>query len=132
MTNEQVSHITQGVQVSVQTKYMQDYSSPDQLHFVFGYKVLIKNNSSDTIQLLNRTWEIFDSAGVNRSVTGEGVIGQRPILEPGQSHEYTSGCNFKSSMGKMVGSYEFIRLSDNKKFDVFIPEFHMVAPFRLN
>lgn len=130
--NEIVTHITEGVKVSVRTKYMQDYSSPEQLHFVFGYKVKIINNSSETIQLLKRKWEIFDSIGLNRNVDGEGVIGQRPILEPGQSHEYTSGCNFKSSMGKMLGSYEFIRLSDKKIFDVYIPEFHMIAPFKLN
>ena len=130
--SELVTHITEGVKVSVRTKYMQDYSSPEQLHFVFGYKVLIQNTSDETIQLLNRQWEIFDSSGLNRSVVGEGVIGQRPVLEPGQSHEYTSGCNFKSSMGKMVGSYEFIRLSDRKVFDVIIPEFNMIAPFKLN
>ena len=130
--SELVTHITEGVKVSVRTKYMQDYSSPEQLHFVFGYKVLIQNTSDETIQLLNRQWEIFDSIGLNRSVVGEGVIGQRPVLEPGQSHEYTSGCNFKSSMGKMVGSYEFIRLSDRKVFDVIIPEFNMIAPFKLN
>lgn len=130
--NDIVTHITEGVKVSVRTKYMQDYSSPEQLHFVFGYKVKIVNNGTETIQLLNRSWEIYDSIGLNRSVNGEGVIGQRPILEPGQSHEYTSGCNLKSSMGKMIGSYEFIRLTDKKKFDVIIPEFHMVAPFKLN
>ena len=130
--SEIVTHITEGVKVSVLTRYMQDYSSPDQLHFVFGYKVKIQNNSQETIQLLNRKWKIFDSIGLNRSVEGEGVIGQRPILEPGEFHEYTSGCNFKSSMGKMLGSYEFIRLSDHKTFDVVIPEFHMIAPFKYN
>lgn len=125
-------HITEGVEVAVVTKYMQDYSSPEQFHFVFGYKVKITNNSDQTIQLLNRTWEIFDSCGLNRGVNGEGIVGQRPVLEPGQSHEYTSGCNFKSSIGKMKGSYEFQKMLDNSTFNVTIPEFTMVAPFKLN
>lgn len=130
--NKSVTHITEGVKVSVRTRYMQDYSSPDQFHFVFGYKVLIQNTSGHTIQLLHRKWEIFDSVGINRVVEGEGVIGQRPILAPGDSHEYTSGCNFKSSMGKMLGTYEFMRLDDRSVFDVTIPEFIMIAPFKLN
>lgn len=130
--NRSVTHITEGVQVSVRTRYMQDYSSPEQFHFVFGYKVRIQNTSEHTIQLMNRKWEIFDSVGINRVVEGEGVIGQRPILEPGEFHEYTSGCNFKSSMGKMLGTYEFMRLDDRSIFDVTIPEFNMVAPFKLN
>ena len=82
---EIVTHITEGVKVSVTTKYMQDYSSPEQFHFVFGYNVTIQNNSGNTIQLLNRFWDIYDSCGITRKVEGEGVIGQRPILSPGQT-----------------------------------------------
>ena len=129
---EIVTHITEGVKVSVTVKYMQDYSSPEQFHFVFGYNVTIQNNSDNTIQLLNRFWDIYDSCGITRKVEGEGVIGQRPILVPGQTHEYTSGCNFKSSIGKMDGCYEFIRISDRKRFKVIIPEFTMIAPFKMN
>lgn len=130
--NETNIHITKGVEVAVTTKYMQDYSSPEQMHFVFGYKVKITNNSPHTIQLMNRAWEIYDSCGINRTVNGEGVIGQRPILESGQSHEYTSGCNFKSSIGMMQGSYEFKKILDDTHFNVLVPEFTMVAPFKLN
>ena len=125
-------HITEGVEVIVNTKYMQDYSSPEQMHFVFGYKVKITNNSPYTIQLMSREWEIYDSCGINSSVNGEGVIGQRPILESGESYEYTSGSNFKSSIGMMQGSYQFKRSIDNTYFDVIIPQFTMVAPFKLN
>lgn len=129
---ETITHITEGVEVAVATKYMQDYSSPEQFHFVFGYRIKITNNSPHTIQLLNRNWEIFDSCGIIREVNGEGVVGQRPTLEPGQSHEYTSGCNFKSSIGKMKGSYEFKKIDTETTFDVLIPEFTMIAPFKLN
>ena len=76
--------------------------------------------------------KMSDSCGLNRGVNGEGIVGQRPVLEPGQSHEYTSGCNFKSSIGKMKGSYEFQKMLDNSTFNVTIPEFTMVAPFKLN
>jgi ApaG protein len=130
--NDVVSHTTEGVLVSVTTKYMQDYSSPDNQHFVFSYKVKIVNNSPYTIQLLDRHWQIFDSCGEFREVNGEGVVGQRPILEPNQTHEYSSGCNFKSSMGKMSGNYSFVRIVDGFKFKVTIPEFVMIAPFVLN
>ena len=130
--NEVVSHITQGIEVAVSTKYMQDYSSPDQMHFVFGYKVKITNKSAYAIQLLTRHWEIFDSCGEIREVDGDGVVGQRPVLEPGESHEYTSGCNLKSSMGKMDGHYEFVRLTDRSILHVIIPEFNLIAPYLLN
>lgn len=127
-----VSHITQGIEVVVNTKYMQDYSSPDQMHFVFGYKVKITNNTPFAIQLLTRHWEIFDSCGDHRQVDGDGVVGQRPVIEPGASHEYTSGCNLKSSMGKMSGFYEFVKIEDRSKLQVIIPDFNLIASYLLN
>lgn len=130
--NHLAQHITEGVEVVVSSKYMQDYSSPDQGHFVFGYKIKITNNSPYTIQLLNRYWHIFDSGGQEREIEGEGVVGQQPILEPGQTHEYTSGCNLVSSMGRMQGHYEFIRLADQNKFKATIPPFNLIANFVLN
>ncbi len=130
--NEVITHITEGVEVTVSSSYLQDFSSPEQGHFVFGYKIKITNNSIYTIQLLNRFWDIFDSGGQAREIEGEGVIGQQPILESGQSHEYTSGCNLSSSMGRMKGHYEFSRIADNSKFIVLIPSFNLIAPFVLN
>lgn len=130
--NEVISHITEGVEIVVSSKYLDDYSSPDQRHFVFGYKIKITNNSIYTIQLLNRHWDIFDSCGEFREVQGEGVVGQQPILEPGESHEYTSGCNLISSMGKMEGYYEFLRMADKSIFKATIPSFNLIATFVLN
>lgn len=127
-----VTKITDGVKISVSTEYQQDYSNPDQLHYVFTYKILIENYSDYTIQLLRRHWHIFDAYGVRREVEGEGVVGQQPVLEPGESHEYISGCNLKSGIGKMVGTYQMERIIDGKKFIANIPEFTMIVPFRLN
>jgi len=123
---------TQGVKVTVTTNYLPDYSSPGQQHFVFAYKINIENNSEFTVKLLRRHWFIHDSHGVVREVEGEGVVGQQPVLEPGESHEYVSGCNLKTGIGKMRGTYLMERLVDGKQFEVIIPEFILIVPYKLN
>jgi len=127
-----VSEITKGIEVSVETEYQPEYSSPRQYHFVFTYRITIKNKSEYTIQLMRRHWHIHDSAFKNREVEGEGVVGQQPVLEPGQTHQYVSGCNLKSGLGKMYGTYLMERVLDGRRFKVNIPEFTMTAPYRLN
>ena len=127
-----VTEITQGVKVSVETEYQSDYSSPRQMHYVFTYRITIENQSEQTIQLLRRHWNICDAGNVLREVEGEGVVGQQPVIEPGQSHQYVSGCNLKSGLGKMYGTYLMERILDGKNFRVTIPQFTMVVPFRLN
>ena len=123
---------TQGVQVTVTTNYLPDYSSPGQQHFVFAYKINIQNNSEFTVKLLRRYWQIFDSNGTVREVEGEGVVGQQPVLEPGESHEYVSGCNLKTGIGKMRGTYLMERMVDGRQFQVIIPEFVLIVPYKLN
>ncbi|GHA57781.1 Co2+/Mg2+ efflux protein ApaG [Pontibacter akesuensis] len=123
---------TEGVKVTVTTNYLPDYSSPVQQHFVFAYKIRIENNSEFTVKLLRRHWYIHDSTGAMREVEGEGVVGQQPTLEPGESHEYVSGCNLKTGIGKMRGTYKMERMVDGRKFDVTIPEFTLVVPYKLN
>src|SRR5688572_26629463 len=123
---------THGVKVSVSTNYLPDYSSPLQQHFVFAYQIGIENTSDFTVKLLRRHWHIYDSNGVVREVEGEGVVGQQPILEPGETHQYVSGCNLKSGIGKMVGTYQMERVVDGSRMQVNIPEFTMIAPIRLN
>ncbi|MFN3403136.1 MAG: Co2+/Mg2+ efflux protein ApaG [Cytophagaceae bacterium] len=127
-----VTEITDGVKVSVVTSYQPEYSSPSQAHFVFTYKIIIENNSEYTVQLLKRHWFIYDANGALREVQGEGVVGQQPVLEPGQSHEYVSGCNLKTEIGKMKGNYLMERVVDGKLFKVNIPEFVMTVPYKLN
>ena len=123
---------TQGVTVSVTTNYLPDYSSPGQEHFVFAYRIEIRNDSAHTVKLLRRHWHIHDANSPVREVEGEGVVGRQPVLEPGQSHHYMSGCNLKSGVGKMCGTYLMERVANGQKFNVEIPEFTLMVPFRMN
>jgi ApaG protein len=127
-----VTKITDGVKISVETIYQPEYSNPVNEHFMFAYRINIENLTENSVQLLNRHWHIFDSNGTKREVEGEGVVGQQPIIEPGDNHEYVSGCNLKTDMGKMKGSYEMERIVDGLKFRVNIPEFYLIAPYKLN
>lgn len=127
-----VTEVTKGIKVTVETEYQPSYSSPSQYHYVFTYRITIENHGDFTIQLKRRQWHIFDAGFISRDVEGEGVVGQQPVLEPGQSHQYVSGCNLKSGIGKMAGTYLMERVVDGTTFPVKIPEFSMVAPMRLN
>ena len=127
-----VTQITEGVKVSVETVYQSEYSNPANDHYMFAYKINIENLSEYSVQLLSRHWLIFDSNGAHREVEGEGVVGQQPVIEPGTSHEYVSGCNLKSDMGSMKGTYLMKRLVDEEDFEVKFPEFYLIAPYRLN
>src|SRR6187401_2389248 len=125
-----VTEITQGVKVTVETEYQPSYSSPSQYHYVFTYRITIENQSDFTVQLMRRHWHIHDAAFVEREVEGDGVVGQQPVLEPGQTHQYVSGCNLKSGLGKMIGTYLMERIVDGVTMQVNIPAFTMIAPIR--
>ncbi|MFT6215992.1 MAG: ApaG protein [Roseivirga sp.] len=127
-----VTAVTEGVKVSVETSYQPEYSSPGQSHFVFTYRITIQNVSENTIKLQRRHWQIFDTNNEMREVEGEGVVGQQPTLETGEKHQYVSGCNLRSGIGKMRGTYLMERILDGKQFEVIIPEFTMIVPYRLN
>lgn len=127
-----VAQITEGIKVSVETTYQPEYSNPANEHFMFAYKIHIENLGDYSIKLMRRHWSIFDSNGTRREVDGEGVVGIQPVIEPGQHHEYVSGCNLKTDMGTMEGSYQMQRLVDSEIFDVKIPSFDLVAPYKLN
>lgn len=127
-----VTATTKGIKITVETEYQPTYSSPTQFHYVFTYKITIENLSDQTFQLLSRHWYIYDANRDLKEIEGEGVVGEQPILEPGQSHQYVSGCNLKSGMGKMHGTYTMERIMDGKKFEVEIPEFTMFVPYKLN
>ncbi len=124
--------ITLGVEISVETMYMANQSNPREGHYFFMYDIIIQNKSDYTIQLTKRHWNIFDSTGEYRTVSGEGVVGECPVIEPGEKFRYSSGCNFASEIGKMYGYYTAKRLFDNKEFHVSIPEFHLITPGKLN
>ncbi|MDA0315346.1 MAG: Co2+/Mg2+ efflux protein ApaG [Bacteroidetes bacterium] len=127
-----VSAITKGIRVSVETTYQQDFSNPKQHHYVFTYKVSIENKSNYTVQLLMRRWEIFDAGESRKIVEGDGVVGQQPILEPGEFHTYVSSCNLRSGIGKMRGSFTLEKLMDGKLLEIVIPEFQLISTFFQN
>lgn len=127
-----VTAITQGVKISVETIYQDEHSNPANGHFMFAYRIEIENMSDYAIQLMRRQWFIFNSNGTVRQVDGEGVVGVQPVIEPGKSHAYVSGCNLKTDMGSMRGHYSMTRLVDETSFNVDIPEFQLIVPYKLN
>lgn len=127
-----VTATTQGIKITVENNFQQEFSSPAHFHFVFTYKIRIENCSDHTIQLKRRHWFIHEANNSLKEVEGEGVVGQQPVLEPGQSHEYVSGCNLRSGYGKMHGHYTMERIVDGKSFEVKIPEFNLIVPYLLN
>ena len=124
--------VTKDVEVSVETFYQESASNPEAGKYVFAYRILIENHSEFTIKLLRRHWNIIDGNGQLSEVDGEGVIGQQPIIEPEQKHEYVSGCELQTEMGKMYGTYLLEKQIDGSTFEVEIPEFVMIVPYRLN
>ena len=126
-----ITQTTHGISVSVDIFYRDQYSQPEDDKFFFAYKVRIENQSESTVQLLSRRWKIFDSNNVSRKVEGEGVVGEQPVLTPGQAHEYVSWCHLKTEIGKMEGTYLMQNDKENR-FRVRIPEFDLIASYRLN
>jgi len=126
------SIISEGVQVSVVTFYQPDYRNPIQSEFMFAYRITLENHNSFPIKLHRRNWQIFDSNGTHREVEGEGVVGVQPILKPGESYQYVSGCNLRTEMGKMKGTYQMENLNNKRMFEVDIPAFEMIVPMKYN
>ena len=127
-----VTQITKGIKVSVESSFEGTYYKESKLHYAFEYSVKIENQSKELVQLDSRQWVILDSLNEEETVDGEGVIGKKPVLKPGQSHTYTSGCLLASPFGAMYGYYRMINLNSTKKFNVMIPVFKLSAPFSLN
>jgi ApaG protein len=126
------TQITNGIKVSVVTRFLEDRINPEFGCYLFGYRIRIENNSDYTVQLLRRQWKITDSLAGHRIVEGEGVVGLQPVIAPGEFHEYESACELGSEMGCMEGHYQMIRVLDNHEFEIRIPRFELVAPIRLN
>lgn len=127
-----VTQITQGVRISVETYYQPEFSRPFNNEFMFAYRITIENNGESTIRLIRRHWHITDATGSCRIVEGEGVIGQKPFIEPGDSHQYVSGCHLRTEVGKMNGYFIMKKPVDGKQFQVTIPEFRLETPFKRN
>ena len=127
-----VSQITQGIKISVLTSFEGTYFKNHKIHFAFSYEITIENHSKDSVQLTSRHWEIFDSLNDLETVDGEGIIGKKPVLKPGEILSYSSGCLLSSPFGAMSGYFNMINFTSTKKFRVIVPSFRLSAPFALN
>lgn len=124
--------ITQGVSITVESFYQAAQSKPINSEYLFAYRITIENFSEAPVKLLRRHWYIIDSIGSTREVEGEGVVGQQPIIESGNIYQYISAAALRSEIGKMHGSYEMQNLYNKKIINIPIPEFHLIAPFKMN
>jgi ApaG protein len=128
--------ITKGVKISVETIYRPDLSEISKRILFFNYSIEIENQNSFQIQLISRNWHIFDSLDKLRTVSGTGVIGEQPILEPGEVYVYSSGCDLISEMGYMEGHYDFAQVDADGSpvsfFKVTVPRFRLEYPAKLN
>jgi len=121
------SETTQAITVQVQAYFLDDQSSPIDNLYVWAYHVQIKNNGAKQVQLMNRYWSITDEAGNVQEVRGEGVVGEQPILKPGESFEYTSGTPLPTPSGFMLGAYQMVG-EDGEEFDAAVPAFSLDSP----
>ena len=121
---------TRAITIKVRPFYLDGQSSPDEEHYVWAYRVNIENGGEETVKLVNRHWRITDKLGRLQEVKGPGVVGEQPVLKPGESYEYTSGTPLPTPSGIMVGTYE---MEDEKgeRFDVEIPAFSLDSPYDL-
>lgn len=120
--------MTRNICVSVRSFYLEEQSSPEDDRFVWAYRVNIQNRGQETVQLMNRHWRITDKRGRLQEVKGPGVVGEQPVLKPGESFEYTSGCPLTTPSGIMAGTYE-MSTGAGERFDIEIPAFSLDSPY---
>ena len=119
--------VTAGITVRVYVNFMLDQSRVEAGRWFWVYHIRIENGRDDTVQLKSRHWRITDAAGMVNIVDGEGVVGESPVLKPGATHDYVSGCELTTHTGSMEGHYTFTR-ADGTLFEVAIPFFPLAAP----
>jgi ApaG protein len=117
---------TSGIAVSAKPRFLPEESLDGR--FVWAYTIEIENKSADTVQLMTRHWRITDANGLTQEVHGPGVVGEQPVIKPGDSYSYTSACPLSPSSGIMVGSYQMLRLDDQAPLDVAVPAFSLDSP----
>lgn len=119
---------TDGVRVTVRAQYLEDQSDPERGHHLWAYRVTIANTGRRSVQLLKRTWLITDAMGRTTRVHGEGVVGEQPVLDPGEAFEYTSGTPLPTPSGFMRGTYHMMATDTGEPFDAEIPGFSLDSP----
>lgn len=123
--------VTEGLRVTVRARYSPEHSDPARSEWFFLYTIRLRNESHETLQLLSRHWVIRNGAGQVEEVRGPGVVGEQPVLEPGDEYEYTSGCPLDTPMGSMEGRYEMVWESGGS-FDAEIARFELRQPTALH
>ena len=119
--------ITEEIKITVKPEFLEEHSDPEEKRFIWAYHIKIENVGSETVQLLSRSWKITDSLGRMQEVTGAGVVGEKPIITPGNSFEYTSGTPLKTPSGFMMGFYKMEK-KNGYSFNVSIPTFSLDSP----
>ncbi|MDD2878523.1 MAG: Co2+/Mg2+ efflux protein ApaG [Acidiphilium sp.] len=127
-SNEIFSRETAGIRVSIRAIFLEDQSQPEDRHFAWAYQVRIENIGIVTMQLLRRTWLITDGNGHMQQVRGPGVVGEQPVLDPGDVFEYTSGVPLETPSGFMTGTYHMIAVDTGENYDIAIPSFSLDSP----
>ncbi|MEM6650126.1 MAG: Co2+/Mg2+ efflux protein ApaG [Pseudomonadota bacterium] len=118
---------THGIRVTVAPDFLEDESEPSEDHYVWSYTVRIDNVSQEVVRLRKRRWQITDATGRTVTVTGDGVVGEQPVLRPGDAFEYTSGCPLTTPSGLMVGTYS-METESGEAFEAAIPAFSLDSP----
>ncbi|MFS2175207.1 MULTISPECIES: Co2+/Mg2+ efflux protein ApaG [Rhizobium] len=119
--------LTRDIEVVVEPFYLEEQSDPEDDRYVWGYRIVISNNSGIAVRLVNRYWNITDQNGQVDEVTGPGVVGEQPRLSPGDTYEYSSGCPLDTPSGLMFGHYQ-METDEGELFDVDIPAFSLDSP----
>lgn len=120
---------TRNIRITVQPMFLEDQSQPADGHYVWAYHVRIENEGRETVQLLRRYWHIVDARGRVQEVRGDGVVGEQPVLGPGEAFEYTSGCPLPTPSGIMQGAYQMVTPAGGA-FDAVIPPFSLDSPYQ--
>lgn len=122
---------TRGIRIQVRSQYLPERSTPRDSQYLFAYHIRVSNEGEETAQLLSREWIINDADGHVERVKGPGVVGEQPVLEPGEAYEYSSGCPLPTPSGDMHGTYQMVN-GDGDQFDVEIAPFLLEAPYTIH
>lgn len=125
------SKVTNSIKVTAMPQFLDQHSEPDEDHFVWAYTIHLENNGNETVQLLNRHWKITDAHGLTQEVRGKGVIGEQPVLKPGEAYRYTSGTALGTSSGIMLGEYEMTTPA-GARFNIEVPAFSLDSPYQVS
>ena len=120
--------VTRQIEVTVEPNFMPERSSAEQRQYFWSYTVIITNAGAETVQLKTRHWIITDASGRKQEVRGEGVVGEQPVLAPGERFEYTSRVPLPTASGFMAGSYQMVATASGEPFDIDVPAFSLDSP----